>query len=295
MQRFIMLLPMLLIGCVSAGKYDDLKKLYDHAQKESSDRGMQIGTLEHSLADERAKSQSWQDEATREQRLLAVLEQQHADVTAEMSRLQAEHARLQGDFSALVKDRSQLKQSTEQLQQALAQLSARKLEAERRVAEFKTLLARFKNLIDAGTLTVAMVDGRMVLQLPSDVLFDSGQAKLSKLGKEAVQQVAHVLSDIRQRRFQIEGHTDNVPIHNSQYQSNWELASARAMGVVREMTGAGMDSTLVSAASYGEFHPAATNDTDPGRASNRRIEIVLVPDLSMLPGFEELTAAVERS
>lgn len=96
------------------------------------------------------------------------------------------------------------------------------------------------------------------------------------------------------RRVQVEGHTDNVPIHNAQFPSNWELASARALVVVRAMMTAGMSSDAISAASYGEFHPAASNDDATGRATNRRIEVVLQPDLSTLPGFDELQHAVSQ-
>jgi chemotaxis protein MotB len=197
-------------------------------------------------------------------------------------------------MAKLLKDRSQLKESTAQLQQALAELAKRKAEADKRVAEFKSLLAKFKALIDAGTLKVKIVDGRMVLALPTDILFDSGSAKLSKAGKQALQQVAAVLKDMRGRRFQVEGHTDNVPIRTAQYPSNWELSAARALGVIKAMTEAGMTGEALSAAGYGEHHPTAKNDGDAGRAENRRIEIVVVPDLSMLPGFEELKRVVER-
>ena len=86
-----------------------------------------------------------------------------------------------------------LQQTTEKLKQALAVLAQRKSEADKRVAEYRDMLVRFKDLIDAGTLSVRIVDGRMVLALPTDVLFDSGSARLSKTGKEAVQQVGAVL------------------------------------------------------------------------------------------------------
>ena len=89
----------------------------------------------------------------------------------------------------LFSDRAELEQTAEKLKQALAVLSQRKSEADRRVAEYRDMLVRFKNLIDAGTLSVRMVEGRMVLALPTDVLFDSGSARLSKAGKDAVQQV----------------------------------------------------------------------------------------------------------
>lgn len=292
LSSLIAMAPLLAVGCVSQGKYDDLKTQYDNARADVGQRQIQIGTLEQSLQDEREKAKALQSQIDQLQTQLSAQQQQLSESGAENMRLRQEQLRLNGDLAVVVKDRSKLKESTEQLQAALAELSARKMEAERRIAEFRTLLARFKNLIDAGTLRVTIADGRMVLQLPSDVLFDSGSAKLSKVGKEAIGQVALVLKDMHERRFQVEGHTDNVPIHNAQYASNWELASARALGVVRAMTETGMQGMPLSAASYGEYHPTASNDNEAGRKMNRRIEIVLVPDLSMLPGYEELNKIV---
>jgi chemotaxis protein MotB len=138
---------------------------------------------------------------------------------------------------------------------------------------------------------VKIADGRMVVELATDVLFDSGSAKLSPAGKEAIMEVSRVLVTIADRQFQVEGHTDNVPIATAQYPSNWELAAARSMTVVKSMIEAGMTPARISAASYGDTRPVAGNDTPDGKAATRRIEIVGVPDLSELPGFEELSKA----
>lgn len=203
--------------------------------------------------------------------------------------------RIENELGGVIADRARLAESTEELETALAGARKRKAEADKRVAEYRDLLQRFKSLIDAGKLSVKIVDGRMVLALPTDVLFASGSASLSQEGEAAIAEVAKVLSSIEGRRFQVEGHTDNVPIHSRKYPSNWELAADRALTVVRTMTAAGMPGEALSAASYGEFRPAASNDTASGREANRRIEIVLVPDLSSLPGFDELNAAVDES
>jgi chemotaxis protein MotB len=79
-----------------------------------------------------------------------------------------------------------------------------------------------------------------------------------------------------------------VGIKTAQYPSNWELAAARALTVVKTMVEAGLPADRISAASFGEFKPFKPNDTAEGKAANRRIEIVVVPDLSSLPGFDEL-------
>jgi len=76
----------------------------------------------------------------------------------------------------------------------------------------------------------------------------------------------------------IEGHTDNVPIHDAQFDSNWELSSARATRIARlilDMKAIPPD--RISAAGYAEYHPVATNDTPEGRAENRRVDLVVMP------------------
>ena len=85
-----------------------------------------------------------------------------------------------------------------------------------------------------------------------------------------------------------EGHTDDVPIKTAKFPSNWELGAARALVVLRTLEEGGVTPAQLSAATYGENRPTAKNDSDEGRAANRRIEIVVVPDLSDLPGYDEL-------
>lgn len=276
----------LLGGCVSVGKYDDLKKQYDDSQAK-------LGETNSALDAEQQKNAELSQQIADKQAALQGLEAEKAALEAEIGRLQGEQKKLQEELAALVKDRSRLKESTEQLRQALAELAKRKAEADRRVAQFRNLLAKFKSMIDSGKLEVKIVDGRMVLRLPTDVLFDSGSATLSQAGAAAVAEVAAVLATLDEKRFQVEGHTDNVPISSARFPSNWELSTARAVGVVKAMLTAGMQGASLSAAGFGEFRPVANNDSDIHKAKNRRIEIVLVPDLSRLPGFEELQQVVE--
>ena len=294
MRHWLVAPSLLLSACVSQGAHEDLKRKYDVAQAELETRGSQVQSLEQALATADAKAKELDVAIAKAQERIAVLEREQADKDAEIVRLAQDGQRLEGELATLVKDRSRLKASAAELQNALSDLARRKAEADRRVAEFRGLLAKFKSLIDAGKLQVKIVEGRMVLALPTDVLFDSGSAKLSKDGTAAVSEVASVLKGMPKHRFQVEGHTDNVPIHTDRYPSNWELSSARALGVVKAMLAAGMDARALSVAGFGEYHPSATNDTDVGKAQNRRIEIVVVPDLSMLPGFEQLNRIVSE-
>lgn len=221
----------------------------------------------------------------------ALIESLNADVEDLTGRLESckeQNQALTDEKANLLADQDALQSSVSEMQKALVELSQRKAEADSRINEFRSLMARFKSLIDAGKLRVKIVDGRMVVELATDILFDSGSAQLSANGKIAIGEVAMVLSSIPDRRFQVEGHTDNVPIKTAQYPSNWELASARSISVTKALLEAGLPADRVSAASYADYRPVMSNDTPEGRAANRRIEIVVVPDLSTLPGFEEL-------
>jgi len=268
-------LPLLfLVACVSSGKYDALQKQLDETK----------GTLSGRVADLEGQIKAKNEE-------IAALKAKAEQDAENLQRLEGERARLEADLAATVKDRAALKSSAEDLKNALAEANKRKAEADKRVAEMKQLLAQLKSIIDAGKLKVKIADGRMVLELPSDVLFASGSADLSPAGQQTIAQVATALLSLP-RKLQVEGHTDNVPIRTSRFPSNWALGAARAITIVNTMVSSGMAPTRLSAASYGEFKPVGANDNDTGRAQNRRIEIVIVPDLSLLPGFDELQKAL---
>ena len=116
----------------------------------------------------------------------------------------------------------------------------------------------------------------------NDVSFESGSAALSKPGRAVLAAVGDALRTLPDRRFQVAGHTDDRPIQTSQYPSNWELSSARALSVVRLLVGEGVPPGALSAAGYGEFDPVAANDTAEARAKNRRVEITVVPTINEL-------------
>lgn len=285
MKRVLAATLVLATGCVSQGTFDALKKQDDQTQQALTERNAKveaqdqvIATQKQAIADLQAKLQAAVDDANKKA----------AALTAQIEGLQ-------GEMAKMVKDRSALRGSVEDMKVALAELQQRKAQAEARIAEYKDLLGKFQSLIDAGKLKVKMIDGRMVVVLATDVLFPSGSANLSKGGKAAIAEVAQLLASIPKRSFQVEGHTDDVPISTAQYRSNWELAAARALTVVKTMVDAGLPADRVSAASFGDTRPSVANDTPEGRAQNRRIEITVVPDLSTLPGFEELKKVTQAA
>ncbi|MEQ1566038.1 MAG: OmpA family protein [Myxococcota bacterium] len=252
-------------GCVAKNKYTALQAELDVVKTE----------LTGKLQAETGRATSLEGAVKAEQAKVAELEQRIAD--------------LERKYTEALSDKSKLDASVTEMQAALRDLEARRVAAEARVAEYRDLLAKFKTLIDAGKLKVKIVNGRMVVELASDILFASGSAGLSPEGEAALTDVAKVLASLSDRSFQIEGHTDNVPIKTERFPSNWELGAARAITVVQTLEKGGVPAARLSAASYSEYRPVLPNDSTEGKTGNRRIEIVLVPDLSQLPGYDELS------
>jgi len=166
----------------------------------------------------------------------------------------------------------------EELKEAGAVLSDRE-------AEFKRLSKQFQRMVDSGKLSVSFRRGRMIVELPDAVLFASGSAELSKDGKQALDDVAKILRQVPSKRFMVGGHTDDVPLakDQSKYSSNWALSAARAVTVTESLVDAGVKATRLVASGFGPYDPVASNASPQGRKKNRRIEIVLEPDLTQVP------------
>ncbi len=282
---FPVLLAAASAGCVTKKEHEALQRELDDTRQ----------SLQGQVAERDQKIQDLSDALAAEEAKLADANAQIADLEGKLAQTQSDLATMEDlkraaedELAEALSSRSKLKESIDDMRQALVELNQRRAVAEARVNEYKKFLARFKPLIDAGKLDLKIIDGRMVLRLPTDILFASASARLSKDGKDAITEVGKVLATIKDREFQIEGHTDNDPIRTKTYRNNWELASDRAYNVLKTLLDAGVRPNQLSAASFGEHKPAASNKTKEGKAKNRRIEIIVVPDLSELPGFEEL-------
>lgn len=190
----------------------------------------------------------------------------------EIARLRADAAKLAGNL-----------QATQNEMEALRRVHA---QAEQRNDLYRTLVARLRDAIGAGTLAVEVRKGKMLVKLGDAILFDPGQATLKADGQRALRQVAQALKEIPERDFLVAGHTDNRPIKNSPYASNWELSTARAVTVVRFLQSEGVDPRHLAAAGYSEFDALAENETPETRAQNRRIEVVVMPRIDELPSID---------
>ena len=167
----------------------------------------------------------------------------------------------------------------------LAVLREKQRLAEQRAQQYRDLTAKFKSMIDAGKLQVQLRDGLMLVKLSENVLFDPGKTDLKPAGKEALKEVSTILATIADRKFQVAGHTDDAPLgKGSKFVDNWGLSSARALEVLHFMINEGkMPPARLSASGWADQLPVAKNDSNEGRAQNRRIEIILLPNLEDLP------------
>lgn len=145
------------------------------------------------------------------------------------------------------------------------------------------LIRSMRSYIDdnglSGQLSVTKQgNDKVLLRVADSALFDSGRANITESSEEILYNISSILkkhTDLIEM-VRIEGHTDNRPIHTAQFNSNWELSTSRAVNVLKWLSEASpLDPDKFSAVGYGEFHPVSENDTEQGRAANRRVDFVI--------------------
>jgi chemotaxis protein MotB len=275
--------PLVTAACVSQGRYDAkvaeleaARTALEQERQASNKRQQDASALaarleeakqalleaeqaaEHLMVDRMATVDAYQRQLTAQRELLAEFDALASAYGAETpEELEAALARLQN--------------RVRETEQALA-LAARELEREKRIS------SKLQALIDAGTLRVRRRSGRLVIELPGDIHFASGSAKLTDIGKSTLAELAKVLQAESDRLFVVEGHTDNVPIQVSGFRSNWHLGATRAEMSRDVLVASGLDAARCSIASWAELLPACPEVDDKDcRQRNRRVEVVLLP------------------
>jgi chemotaxis protein MotB len=202
----------------------------------------------------------------------------------------AKYAEMEDMYGQAAKDRDQLSANLDKAK------DARDRSISRDDKQLKAFALLFKDMMvihDQGLAKVSIVDGRAVLGLESDVLFASGSAEVTAAGKKSIAAIAKVLAK-GDARFQVEGHTDNDPISTDAFPNNWHLGADRALNVATAMVAAGMPASRVSAATYGDTIPVASNTDASGKAQNRRIEIVLMPELASFLPYGKIMEEIKK-
>jgi chemotaxis protein MotB len=226
-------------------------------------------------------------------------EQKYADSQQQIEDLKAKLKDLGAGLSKSEEEKAKLRTAMAEYEARLKQLDSMK-------ARFRDLKSRLDKLTGAG-LNVLIRHNKMVIQLPGDVLFDSGKDSLKLEGKKILKVVADIIkadSTLSQRDFQVAGHTDKEP-YAGQFVDNWGLSVMRARTVLAFLiasdrgpdgrgapTGGALDPSHFSAVGYGQMDPAAGTVDMQSRdeeQKNRRVELVLQPDVAEMLNLKELT------
>ena len=173
----------------------------------------------------------------------------------------------------------------EELEQQLDDSESAGALANRQLDRFRDLAGQLRDALGLADLGIITRNGRMVVLFPNDILFDSGKSELLPGAEETTAKLAAVMGAFPERSFVIAGHTDNVSVtkKTTRFTTNWQLSTLRALTVVEALEAEGVSPSRIAAAGYGEHQPVTSNDTDEGKARNRRIEIIAMPRLDELP------------
>ena len=281
----LLLIVFTLTGCVWKSEYNARLADIDNLKKNAS-------ALDEQLKKSEADKATLQDQLTR-------LQKEHADLQARNKVLSDDNANLdnllkakKGELSAQITAmRAQIAEKEMALSAKNAEIAALKQEKELAVQEkeksiaemkktYNSLVGEMNEEIKKGEITITQLKDKLSVNMVEKILFDSGSAEIKKDGKKVIDRVAEILVKVTDKQIRVEGYTDNVPISSrlaSKFPTNWELSTARATTVARYLQDKGIDPKLLSAAGYSGYRPVAANDSDEGRARNRRIEISLIP------------------
>jgi len=167
----------------------------------------------------------------------------------------------------------------------VAEISKAKSEKEEEISSIEStkdsLVQQMQSEIDANQIQITQLADKLKVSILDKILFPSGETKITTDGLEVLKRVGDILKNVENKIIRVEGHTDNVPILGrlqEKFPTNWELSTARATNVVRFLEEqVHMDPARLEAVGIGEHKPIASNETEEGKAKNRRIEIALLP------------------
>jgi len=227
------------------------------------------------------------------------------------------HKKCEADYAAALQQIDELKRQLTERGVNLENMSASLAEQRKALEEyarrteqldqirkrFELLQQKLQKLTQLG-LQVEVRNNRMLIRLPGDVLFDSGSDKLKKEGADILLQVAEVVrndADLSKRTFQVAGHTDSKPLAGGTFRDNWGLSAMRARSVTVLLTtpaadktpGGGLATKYWSAAGYADTDPVSTNETDEGRKKNRRVELVVQPNVEEMLNLKTIASTTK--
>ncbi len=261
--------------------------------EESSNKDIEISKLRNSLNNREIsikglthKIEDIEAENDRLRESVGKMEEQKDELMSYKNKSEEEKENLKKDKEDLEKAKDKLFSSMKEteLQKRVLKEELLKMQQEiKRMRSFNNeLIELFDDEIKTGDITVTRIGNRLILEIASNRLFSVGSKEISLEGEKVIKKVSGVLKNIEGNLIQIAGYTDNTPVSSTGDYNNWDLASARALKVLKILEKEGLDPEIMYAASFGEYHPRDTNETEEGRSANRRIDIQILPIPSTL-------------
>ena len=286
----VAILAVLVSGCVSSSSYEEVSKERDDLLKKQSalegnarllrnkveSTEQQTARLEAELADAQAKLNDTNKQLERKNNLLIQTGQQLDEKNARLASASQELDRRE---SELAQRKAELAETESALAESNQKLKATAEYMEKTNKLYDDLVSELSSELKANQIKISEMKDGVTVNLSQEILFPSGSAILNDMGVDVIKKVSGKLKDIPHQII-VAGFTDNVAIKGDLakiFPSNWELAGARAASVVRLLETEGVDSQKLTAVSFGENHPVASNDDWKSRKLNRRIEIRLRP------------------
>lgn len=265
-----------LSACVSLSEHDDLKNKYKLLQRSNAYLNSEKSDLRASkskLKNELQLLQSNYDDLEKQQ---VILQSNYDTLSSQSSKKLVEQAEM------LVQEKLRLEALQGELDERAAEVN--KLQTlikakESQMLALKTTISKALHNFEGKGLTVVQEHGKIYVSMENKLLFKSGSWAVGSQGQIAVEQLASVLTENTDINVLIEGHTDNVPYNGSVLIDNWDLSVKRSTAIVRVLQGKGVNPMQITAAGRSEYHPITGNDSIDAKAKNRRIEIILTPNL----------------
>lgn len=273
-------------SCVSSRVFNDLEELYAQLKMDHEALSQKKDSLRMAALAWEKRSDSLAEKLEKAQSSLSKLAKAHRQLQKEFSLLQKSS---DSSIQKALVENSSLLEKIEEKQQQLVFRSKRVSELESLMKAQEEALNSLKQRLsdellnfEGKGLTVEQRNGKVYVSMQNKLLFRSGQWKVGKEGKQALQQLATVLAENPDIAILIEGHTDNVPFKGKgAVEGNWDLSTKRATAVVQILLENGLVfPENLTAAGRSEFLPVGPNSTLEGRTANRRIEIILSPNLN---------------
>jgi len=275
---------MIITGCVSQSKFDQLALDHESTVKERDTLAENNQTLNSQIDQLTTEKTKLNKELNHINQTLTQKKQELTTLNEKFSlssqKLNDIDEQLINANSELAATQQRLSLTHSQLEDKDMQLLKTKQEAEENSHLYDGLVKNLTSELSDNKIKIQEMKNGINVELSQDILFPAGFAKLNETGNSVIIKVSEILKDIP-HNIVVAGFTDNVPISGglaNKYPTNWELAGARASSVVRLLENNGVDPNKLAAISYGATQPIGNNDTDEGRAQNRRIEIRLRPN-----------------